>query len=208
MAFTIGSTIWPERSVGFSNAKITILPPALTSNSKVFVDRIVGSKIRLVDVNDIEEIAMRRIGETGSFSVSLDGGQPIVLRMANMGAAFRALQKCRDALTRSWGVDPTASYALKSLPVAAGQHWGWLTGDDYPDWAVLQNKKGKAVVRLLVDPQGMVRRCDNVVSTGDTQLDRYSCTLIMRRAHYHPAIDLDDKPVSAQIFEAIRWVLP
>lgn len=73
-----------------------------------------------------------------------------------------------------------------------------ITGRDYPD-AIRRNwpRGGQIFVRLRVEADGRISKCDIMRSFGDSAADQWTCPLMMRRAQLRPATDENGRPVAA-----------
>jgi protein TonB len=79
---------------------------------------------------------------------------------------------------RSWGVDPAAGAA----PI--GNPGEWFTDNDYPPEAARKRAQGNAVIVLMVDPDGRVKGCRIVATTGDPDLDMGTCERARTHARF------------------------
>lgn len=73
-----------------------------------------------------------------------------------------------------------------------------ITNRDYPG-EIQRNwpRGGRIFVRLRVEPDGRISKCDIMRSFGDSLADQWTCPLLMRRAQLRPATDDNGKPVAA-----------
>lgn len=62
----------------------------------------------------------------------------------------------------------------------------WITTEDYPIAAVRRDAEGAVFYRLEVGADGRPRRCDVEQSSGDAELDRTTCALLLARARFRP----------------------
>jgi len=83
-----------------------------------------------------------------------------------------------------------------------------LTWRDYPQAAVAGRQTGAVVMRLDIDATGRATNCAAVVSSGVAVLDQASCTLLLQRTHFRPAIGEDGRPTQAPYVFRIEWRLP
>jgi protein TonB len=73
-----------------------------------------------------------------------------------------------------------------------------ITNRDYP--GVIQRNwppGGQIFVRLRVEPDGRISKCDIMRSFGDPAADQWTCPLLMRRAQLRPATDDNGRPIAA-----------
>ena len=71
---------------------------------------------------------------------------------------------------------------------------GWITFQDYPREALQRGEQGATEFRVLVTPDGKPDRCEVLWSTGNKRFDNVTCSLIMRRARFAPALDEAGNP--------------
>jgi protein TonB len=73
-----------------------------------------------------------------------------------------------------------------------------ITGSEYPAGIRGRWPRGAAVyVRLRVESNGRPSRCDVMRSFGDTLTDQWTCSLLMQRSQFRPALDARGIPVAA-----------
>lgn len=102
----------------------------------------------------------------------------------------------------------TVMAAEPQPPMALDSPGTWITTDDYPEQALLEEVEG--VVRFLVDVdrRGEPAKCTVTVSSGSDQLDARACNLIMTRARFSPATDRRGRPVAGSYANSVRWAIP
>jgi len=83
------------------------------------------------------------------------------------------------------------------MAVPAGLVRG-ITGRDYPP-AVRDSwpRGGIIYLRLRIEPNGRPSRCDVMRSFGSASTDQWTCSLVMQRALFRPALDIRGAPISA-----------
>ena len=69
-------------------------------------------------------------------------------------------------------------------------------------------EQGTVAFALGVGPDGRVKRCTIVQSSGHESLDRATCAIMQTRARFVPALDDAGRPTSDTVSSRIRWVLP
>lgn len=154
-------------------------------------DEFVGSNDWTGWSYDSERNAARAID-----SVSIRGtfGDEIVLQLGAMDAPIEALQTCVDDLMEQWGLEPRRLAAASRQALPTSDPSAWLGTADYPR-ELRQARRGGAVrVRLVVNEQGRVTRClgsASIASLGDV-----TCSALMERARFVPALDADGKPMT------------
>ncbi len=73
-----------------------------------------------------------------------------------------------------------------------------ITGRDYPS-AVRQSwpRGGIIYLRLRIEPNGRPSRCDVMRSFGSASIDQWTCSLVMERGVFRPALDARGAPIAA-----------
>jgi protein TonB len=71
-----------------------------------------------------------------------------------------------------------------------------FTDDDYPESARDANATGTARARLTIGTNGRVSGCTITQSTGNSALDRATCSVLTRRARFTPAKDQNGNPIA------------
>ncbi len=73
-----------------------------------------------------------------------------------------------------------------------------ISGRDYPSGVRQRWPRGGVIfLRLRIEPNGRPSRCDVMRSFGDSLADQWTCSLVMERAAFRPALDARGVPVSA-----------
>ena len=84
----------------------------------------------------------------------------------------------------------------------------WLSNADYrPSWT-RRELSGLARFRLEIAANGKVADCRVVGSTGHSELDAATCSLITRRAKFEPARGVNGEPVTGSYTGSVLWELP
>ncbi|MCA0207485.1 MAG: energy transducer TonB [Proteobacteria bacterium] len=84
----------------------------------------------------------------------------------------------------------------------------WITPLDYPLQLVGEGKEGQVAFKLAVDITGRPSSCAVTASSGNAILDSQTCALLIRRAHFKPALDTSGKPVAGQYSNRVTWKIP
>lgn len=69
----------------------------------------------------------------------------------------------------------------------------------YPVGSLRKGAQGTVTVKLLVEVSGKVSECAVMVTSGDSALDRVTCSALSKKAKFRPAT-LDNQPVAAYHF--------
>lgn len=84
----------------------------------------------------------------------------------------------------------------------------WITSDDYPIRAMMEEMEGTTGFRLSYDAGGMPKTCDIISPSGHAELDAATCRLVMERARFNPGRDQAGKPVGGTYRTRVRWQIP
>jgi protein TonB len=84
----------------------------------------------------------------------------------------------------------------------------WITNDDYPPRALIDEAEGVAAYRLIVGTSGQVTACEVTRSTGNGPLDDATCRFIERRARFEAATDENGAKVMGSYTGTVRWDIP
>jgi TonB family protein len=83
----------------------------------------------------------------------------------------------------------------------------WIRDVDYPREAQQLQQQGPAAYTLLVSPEGQVIECKITRSSGYRRLDSRACALLMSRAKFDPARDVDGSPAYMLYRDTISFAL-
>lgn len=103
-----------------------------------------------------------------------------------------------------------AQVALTQNPLAVTHPKGIplpvFYADDYPFEARQHRWAGTVIADLTINARGGVDKCDLVKSSGYKLLDDTTCSILVKRARFHPARDKDGNAVTDIVrTPEIRW---
>ncbi len=84
----------------------------------------------------------------------------------------------------------------------------WVTSEDYPPLALMNQWEGTTGFRLDIGEDGRVTDCQITSSSGYGLMDEATCMHIKRRARFTPATDLNGKIISGRYSNRVNWRLP
>ncbi len=93
-------------------------------------------------------------------------------------------------------------------PSPKGNPGNWANSNDYPSRALREEQEGVTRFRVSVGADGRVASCDVTGSSGSSELDSATCSLITRRGRFNPATDGEGQPVSSNWSSSVRWQIP
>ena len=167
-----------------------------------------GSRItHLVNLGGEQAAALRRAREIELWvKVSMGGSLKRRFALEPIANAWTQLDACLLRLRQTWNLDEQNSIvATWPEPVVGLQHL--FSERDYPSAAMVGNQTGRSHIILLVDERGTVRDCTLAETSGAAVLDAATCGIILTRARFKPAIDVQGKAVKAAYETRIRWRL-
>lgn len=118
-------------------------------------------------------------------------------------AALHALDQCVVDLGQTWGITAEQQKRIKSP--AAPLRSDYLRLSDYPSSALEANPSWRAKVRMSVDATGKPRDCTPLKSSDGSLFAETTCKLLMERAQFSPAVDLDGKPMASMYVYTVDW---
>lgn len=77
--------------------------------------------------------------------------------------------------------------------------------DDMPDYVQTAGIDRFVPIRTTVRPDGIVQGCAVERSSGDTYLDTYTCSIVLRRAKLQPGTWLDGSPAYSVLRVPVTW---
>ncbi|MDH7640954.1 energy transducer TonB [Sphingomonas oryzagri] len=99
-----------------------------------------------------------------------------------------------------------AAAASAAVPLQlAGYPGDWITPDDYPPLALSKGEWGYYSFALTVAPTGKNEKCEIISPGGFDDLRDLTCALVMKRAKFRPALDVDGHPVFGVFRSSVAW---
>jgi protein TonB len=89
-----------------------------------------------------------------------------------------------------------------------GNPGAWANSNDYPSGPLRREEEGVTRFRVTVGPDGRVTSCDVTGSSGSSELDSTTCSLITRRGRFNPATDGEGNPTAGAWSSSVRWQIP
>ncbi len=89
-----------------------------------------------------------------------------------------------------------------------GNPSNWANTNDYPSRALREEREGTTRFSVQVGTDGRVTSCSVTGSSGHSDLDSTTCSLIQRRARFTPAKDSSGRAVTDSWSSAVRWEIP
>lgn len=134
-------------------------------------------------------------------------GRDRIFATGPLDKPLAALRKCTDSLVKTWGLDPEQQARLSKHPEPLSKPGTWLRSDDYPSEMLFSGKQAQVNFRLSVDDQGKPTACEVQSSYNDKKFDEVTCTMLMRRARFSPALDAKGGAVPSYYINTVRWIM-
>ncbi|NOU02999.1 MAG: TonB family protein [Novosphingobium sp.] len=93
-------------------------------------------------------------------------------------------------------------------PQPKGAPGNWANSNDYPSGPLRREEEGVTRFRVTVGADGRVTSCDVTGSSGSSELDSTTCSLITRRGRFNPATNGEGQPVAGSWGSSVRWQIP
>lgn len=137
--------------------------------------------------------------------IALLAAPPAAVEQVDIPAAGgRTIQEALAALDRA---NPSRK-GKEENATPLGNPGEWIADADYPAEPLRENVSGTVTFTLSVTPDGRVKSCDIVQSSGSAILDSTACNLITLRARFSPAKDRKGRPTMGIYKNRVRWILP
>jgi TonB family protein len=144
-----------------------------------------------------------RFANSNAIRLATSSRELAAVDLPNAAKAVGALRQCIDRVLDEWGVDPNVLSSLKRQPeLISGP---WLRPEDYPDSAEREEVARSTVVRFTVGVDGRVSDCTPVASSGSALLDRQTCSALIKRARFAPALGANGQVVPVTLVESAIW---
>jgi len=145
-------------------------------------------------------------GQPGSITLRAPGEVDETFAVPELAHGLRALDACVADLAQSWGLTADQQKRIKQGAQALRQDY--LQPGDYSPRELNENANARSQVRLWVDESGKPIDCVPLKSgAGSTLFGNTSCRLLLKRATFKPAIDVDGKPVKSIVVYTVDWVV-
>ena len=104
---------------------------------------------------------------------------------------------------------PTPTPSFEPVPARPKNDPGrWLSNNDYRSSWARRELTGVARFRLEIAANGRVSNCTVTGSTGHSELDAATCSLVSKRARFEPARGGNGEPVAGSYTGSVLWQLP
>lgn len=101
---------------------------------------------------------------------------------------------------------PPRVAATKASP--RGNPGNWANTNDYPSRALREEREGTTGFTVQIGTDGRITSCSVTRSSGHSDLDSTTCSLIQRRGRFTPAKDSNGNAVTDTWSSSVRWEIP
>lgn len=99
--------------------------------------------------------------------------------------------------------------AQRPNPIPKGNPGNWVRqAEDYPPNALAAGRQGTTGFELTVGPNGRALRCVVTSTSGSVDLDQATCSNLLLRARFDPALDAGGNPTTGKYRNRSRWQIP
>lgn len=165
----------------------------------------VGPNLRRISLG-IEDKSYRDAALSGAISLSIPKELEEDFAVPGFGPALEVMDQCAVNLGEVWGI-PKEHQKRVSRPAKLIEPGSLFDSNDYPMGALKEDASGRTVMRFLVDENGRPSDCIMLKSSGNKFLDAASCSKMLNRARFEPALDADGRPMRSVSITAINWFL-
>ncbi|RSU45211.1 hypothetical protein BRX43_19805 [Sphingomonas sp. S-NIH.Pt15_0812] len=206
MTLTLAAVDNAHRAREDGTASILFGPSGATQNPSFFSTVPDGSNSRIVQTT----IAVQPEAPlTSASALHVKAGSVDAAVAPGVTAkAFKAFTACTDDLRSRLALSGDEASQLSEPAIGPAQPQDWISADDYPRLARVDRKEGTVVAVLKVEASGRVAECRPAVSSGDSALDTTTCTLLIRRGRFRPALGKDGGPITSYYIWQTDWRLP
>ena len=200
---TFVGTLQDGRSV--AEVSTSMLPPdqaTVTGGSAARTTPAVADEAKPLVYDREAEAKVTRLRLSGPIA------HDIVLELGPMDKPMDAMRACIDELLTHWGVDAAAQRTLTRRAAPRSNPGAWAMPGDYPASMLRAGKSAVVHFRLMIDPTGAPTKCIIQTSGDDPEFDKITCSLMMQRARFNPALDAAGRPIASFYVSSIRWMTP
>ena len=188
----------PLRPVGTLNGNSGKEPMAILQSSGDMLDRP-----QPTDTTSLPRLTSEQEASITGMTFAFENRRPFRLEFGSMAVPLKALRACNIDLIKYWGFDLAVLSSLSRTATPTGSPGKWVTSNDFPRSAIGQN----GLVRFLleVNETGRASKCHVLEKMKPPEFAAVTCQMLLKRAHFTPALDSAGKPVKSMYFNSVRW---
>lgn len=159
--------------------------------------------IDLAEITGAEKTAMTDITISGR-----PIKRPVVLETGSLKGPFAVFDKCMDELMTHWGIDVEKHKQLGRWATPATDYRKWVRSGDYPKKMLRAGQPAIVEFRLSVNQEGKASQCHIQATTRAKEFDSAVCRALMKRAAFHPALDVKGNPINSFWRNRVSFQIP
>jgi TonB family protein len=131
------------------------------------------------------------------------------LETGNLGPVVKAMNTCMENLVTWWGADPAVLRQRQTGPELLNQdEVVRKVVAHYPMKALRQGKQADLMMRVMVEADGTVSKCQISEITSAADFDNEACVVFITAAKFSPAKDAQGRPLPSYYTNRIRYMIP
>ena len=146
-------------------------------------------------------------GTVSALTVDMGGEGRREFALPDFARASAMVNECAVKLGERWGFSAEEQRRIAKPAEAVQDLQSYFTSKDYPSGALRDEAMGSVRVKIGVSAAGSATGCEVVGGSGNEELDATTCRVVMERARFEPATDIDGKAVRSIIVATVFWVL-
>lgn len=213
------ATVWS--AIGRKRLTISVIGPAAP---ELFAEILAGYQIgdgkvgkqKTSSYNDADGKNVTTLRFEGDEAKAILEGQPVTFAVSTsalvhldtlgLWGGLAAVEACeRNELVKA-GIPQALVTELAVEPYAEMKEF--FSEADYPPAALRAGEQGLVRTMLIIKPDGRVRECRILESSGSKSLDRTTCAIIRERGRFQPGRNRQGQPIDAPVISGVRWALP
>ena len=155
----------------------------------------------------VEDESYRDAVRSGRVTLNIPGEANVTFAVPNFGGALKLLDQCVVNLSDAWGIPKDQQTRTKVAARPAGSWDRIFVSQDYTRDAMQANASGRTIVRYVVDETGRPSDCVVLKPSGTFSLDQRTCSVLMRRGRFKPALDINGKPMRSLVVTGVGWLM-
>lgn len=144
---------------------------------------------------------------TETISVAVRGEVEETFVLPGFASALQVLEQCAVDLGEHWGISADEQRRLSKPAKSLKPLSSYFSPNDYPTTALRQEASGRTEVRLIIDRTGRPVDCILMRRSGNQAIDSETCQVLLDRARFEPAKDVDGKPMKSLYVTTVNWLL-
>jgi TonB family C-terminal domain len=125
--------------------------------------------------------------------------------LTQMPALMKEMDRCLADLQHHWNIGESDKLKTRAQPKKNLAEY--FSSDDYPRASIRDREEGTVAFALLIDETGKLADCTVTATSNAPVLDAQSCAILMERAHFEPAVDVNGKPAKDALCHRTKWIL-